>query len=204
MVCHDGRVPLHHAVLALLNEGPSHGYDLKGEFEALVGPHFGTLNIGHLYQLLERLARDGLAEARRVPQEGRPDRLVHTLTEAGRTELEKWFATPVKPAAGYRDDFFLKVAAARRLGDVGLVVRVVEQRRDVLLAELRDLVALRAAGGGSTYDALLTAAAELSVQGQLELLDRMQDAAPALVAEAAGSWPEGIDEAEPPMAAVGA
>lgn len=205
MVCHDGPVPLHHAVLALLNEGPSHGYDLKGEFESLVGPHFGTLNIGHLYQLLERLARDGLAEARRVPQEGRPDRLVHTLTEAGRAELEKWFATPVKPAAGYRDDFFLKIAAARRLGDVGLVVRVVEQRRDVLLAELRDLAALRAAGGGSTYDALLTTAAELSVKGQLELLDRMQDAAPALVAEAAVGRPEALDDLGPSrVAAAGA
>lgn len=91
----------------------------------------------------------------------------------------------VSSVSGYRDDFFLKVAAARRLGDVDLVVRVVEQRRTVLLAELRDLAALGSAGGASTYDSLLTAAAELSVKGQLELLDRMQDAAPALVAEAA-------------------
>lgn len=127
------RVPLHHAVLALLVQGPGHGYDLKGEFTSLVGPHFGTLSIGHLYQLLERLARGGLAETHREPQEARPDRLVYTLTDAGRTELASWFDAPVKITSGYRDDFFLKLAAARSLGDAGLIRRIVDARRTALL-----------------------------------------------------------------------
>lgn len=183
-MCHDGAVALHHLVLALLRESPRHGYDLKGEFEDLVGPHFGALNIGHLYQLLERLVRDGLAQTHREPQETRPDRLVHTLTDKGRDELDAWLAQPGRAASGYRDEFFLKLAAARRRGDAGLVHTVVENRRGVLLQELRDLAALRATRALTTYDALVTDAAELQVRGQLELLDRIDAAAPALVAEA--------------------
>lgn len=181
------RVPLHHAVLALLVQGPGHGYDLKGEFESLVGPHFGTLNIGHLYQLLERLARDGLAETHREPQEARPDRLVYTLTDAGRTELASWFDAPVKITSGYRDDFFLKLAAARSLGDAGLIRRIVDARRAALLQELRDLAALGAEPAASTYDGLLTQAAEIQTRGLLQLLDQVDAAAEALVAEAAGA-----------------
>src|SRR5659263_63636 len=42
-------VPVHHAVLALLAAGPSHGYELKQQFEDAVGPQWGSPNIGHLY-----------------------------------------------------------------------------------------------------------------------------------------------------------
>ena len=57
-------MPLHHAVLALLAAKPAHGYELKGSFEQAVGDQWGGLNIGHLYQILDRLARDGLIELR--------------------------------------------------------------------------------------------------------------------------------------------
>ncbi|MGH3199185.1 MAG: PadR family transcriptional regulator, partial [Streptosporangiaceae bacterium] len=56
-------MPLHHAVLALLAAEPAHGYALKGSFEQAVGEPWGGLNIGHLYQILDRLARDGLIES---------------------------------------------------------------------------------------------------------------------------------------------
>ncbi len=54
---------LHHAVLALLVDGPRHGYDLKARFEETMGPQWGGLNIGHVYQVLGRLVRDGYAVA---------------------------------------------------------------------------------------------------------------------------------------------
>ena len=56
-------MPLHHAVLALLAVKPAHGYELKGSFEQAVGDQWGGLNIGHLYQILDR------------PGPRRPDRL---------------------------------------------------------------------------------------------------------------------------------
>jgi DNA-binding PadR family transcriptional regulator len=57
-------MPLHHAVLALLPGKPAHGYELKSSFEQAVGDQWGGLNIGHLYQILDRLARDSRSSPR--------------------------------------------------------------------------------------------------------------------------------------------
>src|ERR1700689_3157577 len=107
-------MPLHHAVLALLSDKPAHGYELKNSFEQAVGDQWGGLNIGHLYQILDRLSRDGLIESERQPQQVKPDRVIHRLTLAGRAELDRWLAEPAIPARGYPDDFFLKIMAAGR------------------------------------------------------------------------------------------
>jgi len=57
---------IQHAVLALLADRPSYGYELKTAFESSVGPQWGTINIGHLYQILDRLSRDGLVTSERL------------------------------------------------------------------------------------------------------------------------------------------
>src|ERR687886_294513 len=96
---------LHHALLSLLADGESYGYELKGAFERSVGPQWGSLNIGHLYQVLDRLKRDGHVEVvRAAPQPRRPDRLIYAIPGSGRDELAAWLRTPSPPAAGYRDD----------------------------------------------------------------------------------------------------
>src|SRR6266540_2616996 len=110
-------MPIHHAVLGLLAEGPSYGYELKGSFEEAIGPQWGELNIGHLYQVLERLMRDGFVTKRVVPQTDRPDRVVYRLTPKGREELRLWLSVPSKKQTGYRDDFFLKLFVASRSGE---------------------------------------------------------------------------------------
>src|ERR671935_3175305 len=109
-------MPIQHAVLALLERGESYGYELRAEFKESVGPQWGELNIGHLYQVLDRLVRDGLVTRRAVPQSNRPDRIDYRLTDAGRAELDRWLETPFVRSGGYRDDFFLKLLAASRLG----------------------------------------------------------------------------------------
>src|ERR1700739_4525291 len=101
-------MPLHHAVLALLAGKLAHGYELKSSFEQAVGDHWGGREIGLLYQILDRLSRDGLIESERQPQPVKPDRVVHHLTPAGRIELERWLSEPSTRQRGYRDDFFLK------------------------------------------------------------------------------------------------
>ena len=112
-------MPIHHAVLGLLCEGPSYGYELKASFEEAVGPQWGELNIGHLYQVLDRLVRDGLVTKREVAQRTRPDKVVYRLTRAGRSELNRWLAEPMARRS-YRDDFFLKLFVAAQLGpDLG-------------------------------------------------------------------------------------
>jgi len=162
---------LHHAVLALLAVKPTHGYELKSSFDQAVGEQWGGLNIGHLYQLLDRLGRDGLIESERQPQAVKPDRLVHRLTSAGREELDRWLDTPSPRTRGYRDDFFLKVMAAAQIGDAGALSRVLTGQRTHLLRELRSLADARAQGGPSPVVALLLTAAELHVRADLGVVD---------------------------------
>ncbi len=135
-------MPVQHAVLALLADGDSHGYELRAEFERAVGPQWGQLNIGHLYQVLDRLVRDGLVTRREVEQERLPDRVVYHLTDQGGEELLSWLETPFVRQSGYRDDFFLKLVAAARLGSKDLE-HVLAVQRSAYLAELSTLGELR-------------------------------------------------------------
>lgn len=161
---------LHHVVLALLAEGPSHGYELKGAFEEAVGPQWGAMNIGHLYQLLDRLERDGLAVPHREPQPARPERIVFEVTDAGRAELDRWLGQPAQRSTGYRDDFFLKVVAAYRSGDPAVLERVLGAQRTHLLAESRALAELAAQRPADPVVSLLIANARLHVDADLRLV----------------------------------
>lgn len=161
---------IQHAVLALLAGGPSHGYQLKGAFEAAVGPQWGPLNIGHLYQILDRLSRDELVVAERQPQPIKPDRVVYQITPAGRSELARWLAEPSPRSGGFRDDFFLKVTAAARSGSATTVRAVLSNQRGHLLRELRNLDGLRRAAEDQVVRLLLTAASR-HVTADLSFVD---------------------------------
>jgi len=183
---------LHHAILSLLADGESYGYVLKGAFERSAGPQWGELNIGHLYQVLDRLKRDGLVTVVRAePQPRRPDRLIYAITDAGREELERWLEVPSPPAAGYRDDLYLKLSAAARAGpaELGAMVR---RERGVLLGELHALRALTAEG--DPLSALLTEGAALQVESRLRLLELAEQDAAQLAAAAQPSAAEAAVE----------
>lgn len=164
-------MPIQHAVLALLGDGPSHGYELKSAFEQAIGPQWGPLNIGHLYQVLDRLSRDGLVSSTRVAQEVKPDRVVYAITDAGAAELTGWLAEPSPRTAGFRDDFFLKVMAAARTHDPAVVKGVLGTQRTFLLRELRNLDQLRREPGTDLVVGLLLAAAVRHVEADLAFLD---------------------------------
>jgi DNA-binding PadR family transcriptional regulator len=174
-------VPIHHAVLALLADGSSYGYELKARFEQSVGPQWGELNIGHLYQVLDRLERDKLVTKRVVPQEDRPNRVVYRLTKAGRHELDSWLETPFVRSA-YRDDLFLKLFAASRLGRERLD-DLVRRQREAFLGELRALSRLRREHRADPLVSLLIEAAVLHTKADLRLIE-LAEALPARLAAA--------------------
>lgn len=163
-------MPLHHAVLALLADKPAHGYELKTSFEEAVGDQWGGLNIGHLYQILDRLSRDGLIESQRQPQPVKPDRVVHRLTQAGRAELDRWLDEPSPRVRGYRDDFFLKLMAAAQRGDSATLDGVLRRQRTHLLRELHSLADARVQASSPVVELLITAA-ELHVRADLGVVD---------------------------------
>jgi DNA-binding PadR family transcriptional regulator len=164
-------MPLHHAVLALLSAKPAHGYELKSSFEQAVGDQWGGLNIGHLYQILDRLSRDGLIDSERQPQQVKPDRVIHRLTPAGRAELERWLAEPTIAARGYRDDFLLKIMAAVRSADPDTLPDVLSRQRAHLLRQLHALAEARATTSATAVESLLITAAELHIRADLGVVD---------------------------------
>lgn len=180
-------MPLHHAVLALLADKSAHGYELKSSFEQAVGDQWGGLNIGHLYQILDRLSRDGLIESERQPQPIKPDRVVHHLTPAGRSELDRWLSEPSARQRGYRDDFFLKLMAAAQARNQQTLDGVLRRQRAHLLRELRSLDEARAQSPSDVV-ALLITAAELHVRADLGVVDAAEQTL-AAGAPAGGAQP---------------
>ena len=163
----------------MLDEKESYGYELRAQFQQLVGPQWGDLNIGHLYQVLERLVRDGLVTKREVEQRRRPDKVVYRITRAGREELDEWLTTPFVRAGGYRDAFFLRLAAASRLGRSELKA-VLRNQREAYLAELAALTQLRSRHRHDELISLLIEAAILHGQANLKVLDRAEASAAKL------------------------
>ena len=87
-------MPLEHAILAFLTYHPMTGYDLKKFFDQSVA-HFWSATQSHIYKSLEGLENKGWAEAKIIPQEGKPNRKEYQITEEGRGELRQWLTTPL-------------------------------------------------------------------------------------------------------------
>ena len=121
------RMRLRHAILGLLSHHPQSGYDLNRAFTSSV-VYFWYADQSQIYRTLDRLEADGAISTQVIPQSGRPDRRVHSLTESGRAELDAWLASPLEPAAG-KDPLLARVFFAARLG---------HERVDELLAEAEE------------------------------------------------------------------
>jgi len=127
------------SLLAILDQGPCYGYQLRAEFDRRTGSTW-PLNVGQIYNTLDRLERDGLVE------KGAPDEHGHVywqITDAGSAAVREWLDSPVDRPTGTRDELAIKLAVAATLPgvDVGGILDV--QRR----ASRARLEALR----GATY-----------------------------------------------------
>lgn len=100
-------------ILALLDEGPSHGYQLKAAFEARTGGVW-TVNVGQVYTTLDRLRGDGLVEPApggEAPEGGR-DRRRWRITPDGKAEVRRWFDDAAVDPSPPRDELLVKVLLA--------------------------------------------------------------------------------------------
>src|ERR1044072_9019044 len=101
---------LKYAVLAALLEGEASGYELSKAFDVSLA-NFWPATPQQLYRELERLAGDGLIEARVVQQERRPNKRLFTLTETGREDLRGFAEAPPRRPTAIRDELMIKVQA---------------------------------------------------------------------------------------------
>ncbi len=96
--------------LGMLTDGEASGYDLKKHFESSFG-HFFAAGYGSIYPALASLAQKELVSCQCIPQDGKPDRKVYRITEAGREKLLAALDTP-NPSHKVRSEFLATMCFA--------------------------------------------------------------------------------------------
>ena len=122
------------SLLAILDQGPCYGYQLRAEFDRRTGSTW-PLNVGQIYNTLERLERDGFAAKGDVDEQGH---VYWEITDQGRAEVRAWLDSPVERTQGTRDELAIKLAVAATLPGVD-VADVIHRQRRVSLAQLQEL-----------------------------------------------------------------
>ena len=145
------------ALLALLEQGPMYGYQLRAEFEQRTGATW-PLNVGQVYTTLTRLERDGLVESAEADEaadqgaaQGASHGAIYRVTPAGRDEVAAWFTTPVPRTQPPRDELAIKLAIAVTVPGVD-VGRVIQQQRSATMAALQDYTRLKRGGRAAAPD----------------------------------------------------
>jgi DNA-binding PadR family transcriptional regulator len=130
---------IRNGLLALLEQQPMYGYQLRSAFEQCTGSTW-PLNIGQVYSTLARLERDGMIAATDGQTEGQR---TYAITERGRSELQSWFASPVARDEPPRDELAIKLALALVTPGVD-VADVVQRQRSATVAALQGYTRLKA------------------------------------------------------------
>jgi DNA-binding PadR family transcriptional regulator len=167
-----------YAMLALLSEGPRYGLQLREEFEARTGEVW-PLNVGQVYQTLQRLERDGLVKSDgtsdRGPQKG------FRITADGERELAMWLRTPPDLSSPPRDELVMKVLVALYVPSAD-VHAVIQAHRRYVVELMQRWTRIREDDAGDLNT-------QLAIDAELFRLDsvvRWLDAAEARVNRAAG------------------
>ena len=157
-------VPL--TLLGLLEREPSHGYDLKRDYDTFFGRD-KPLPYGQVYSTLGRLARDGKVLAGGAEPGGGPDRKRYVITDTGATEFETWLAQPAEPEPHLQTLLFTKVVLALMLGRPA--EQYLDAQRGAHLQRMRELTELKRTG--ELVDALLADHGLFHLEADLRWID---------------------------------
>ena len=166
-----------HALLALLDEEPLHGYELKTRFDEALGSLW-PLQQAQIYNNLRLLEKAGHIELdERIEQTDLPDRKNFRLTEAGHKELSDWAASPVRTNRQLKDEFYLKLTTLINvMGQDESVVDLLWAQRQEILQHLRELerTLLDVEADNDTLMAVLIEGVILHAEADLAWLDRVE------------------------------
>ena len=122
------------SLLAILDQGPCYGYQLRTEFDRRTGSTW-PINVGQIYSTLDRLERDGLV---RKAEAGVDGQNYYEITAAGSGEVAAWLGSPVLRSAAARDELAIKLAIAVTLPGVD-IAQVIQVQRTATLTTLQEL-----------------------------------------------------------------
>jgi DNA-binding PadR family transcriptional regulator len=168
------------ALLGLLDREPSHGYDLKRDYDAYFG-RGRPLPFGQVYATLARLARDGMAMVGEAEPGAGPDRKRYRITETGRSEVESWLLAPIPPEPHLQTELFMKVVLSLMLGR--RAEEYLDAQRAAHLRRMRELTELK--HRGNPLDALLADHGLFHLEADLRWIDLTEARLAALAEEVA-------------------
>jgi DNA-binding PadR family transcriptional regulator len=154
------------ALLGLLEREPSHGYDLKRDYDAYFG-RGKPLPFGQVYSTLSRLARDGKVIVGESEPGAGPDRKRYVITDQGASDVQTWLAEPVTPEPHLQSVLFTKVVLALLLDRQPH--EYLDRQRQVHLQRMRELTELKRTG--DTADALLADHGLFHLEADLRWID---------------------------------
>jgi DNA-binding PadR family transcriptional regulator len=157
-------VPL--TLLGLLEREPSHGYDLKRDYDAYFG-RGKPLPFGQVYSTLARLSRDGKVVMGESEPGAGPDRKRYVITEQGATEVQAWLSEPVEPEPHLQTVLFAKVVLSLMLDRSA--EKYLDTQRAAHLQRMRELTELRRTG--NMVDALLADHGLFHLEADLRWID---------------------------------
>lgn len=97
---------LKHGILGLINNGDKTGYEIMTVFRDSLN-HFWTTQTSQIYRELKAMEKAGWISRTHVPQTGKPDKNVFSITAAGREELLRWLRDGSLPT-GIKNPFLMK------------------------------------------------------------------------------------------------
>lgn len=153
-------------LLGLLERSPSHGYDLKRDYDAFFG-RGKPLPFGQVYSTLARLARDGKVLAGESEPGAGPDRKRYVITEQGATEVDTWLAEPVEPEPHLQTVLFAKVVLSLMLDRPA--EHYLDAQRAAHLQRMRELTDVRRSG--NQVDSLLADHGLFHLEADLRWID---------------------------------
>ena len=125
------------SLLAILNQGPCYGYQLRTEFDRRTGSTW-PVNVGQIYNTIDRLERDKLVRKTAGDDSQSSSSTYYEITDAGRHEVEAWLGSPVVRSTAARDELAIKLAIAVTLPGVD-IARVIQVQRTATLETLQEL-----------------------------------------------------------------
>ena len=96
-------------ILAMLRQGPRHGYEIKKDIDRALGGMV-ALNNKTLYLALKHFEEMGAVTRQIIPQEGKPNRHLYQLTERGIALLHAHLRDFGPEQAGVDAEFFTRVS----------------------------------------------------------------------------------------------
>ncbi|MFV0476563.1 MAG: PadR family transcriptional regulator [Parahaliea sp.] len=124
---------LSHAIMTALLEDDMSGYELAKAFDVSLGL-FWRASHQQIYQELRKLVGKAYLDRETVAQQGKPDKIIHRLTDVGREALAEWIWQESR-VQGAKDDLWVKLYNLNS-NNVSRLAEEISGRRDEMMNRL--------------------------------------------------------------------